>query len=120
MRYNKNYVINNAINNIKVKNDINLRSAYENAVLYSMHKVPNCIDNHSLHRFLVNEIRHNYSNYDKSLNRINRSTRNRKVKEGYYIQYKNAVLNKIGTLYPSLKDECNNQKQEFEMVTLIK
>mgnify|MGYP003321335147 CR=1 FL=1 len=64
---------------------------------------------------MVNNIRHNYSNYDETtrlVNRINRS-------DNDYNQYKNCVLNKIADAYPFLKKECERQKRRFDMVKIV-
>lgn len=70
---------------------------------------------HSIHSIMVNNIRHNYSNYDditRLMHRINRSPND-------YDQYKNCVLEKISNIYPFLKDECERQKRKFNMVDIV-
>jgi len=63
---------------------------------------------------MVNNIRHNYSNYDeilKSKYGIYRS-------EYDYAQYKNSILEKIANAYPHLKHECYRQKRKCDMVEI--
>lgn len=61
---------------------------------------------------MVNNIRHNYSNYDEILNGEHGIYRSRND----YIQYKNSILEKISNVYPYLKHECYKQKRECNMV----
>lgn len=104
------------IDNITVEKDINFREAYENTMLYNKHKSPpNTIKEDILNRFLVNGIRHDYTNYESNLRQINR------IENGeYYVNYKNAVLDTISDEYPALYEECNNQKSFKQMVHLVK
>ena len=51
-------------------------------------------------RWVVNHIRHNYTNYDEY----------RKGKD--IIQVRNIILNMITNAYPILKEECERQKEE--------
>lgn len=65
---------------------------------------------------MVNNIRHNYSNYDEILKGPHGIYRS----EYDYIQYKNSVLEKISGVYPSLKGACDKQKRECDMVKICK
>jgi hypothetical protein len=65
---------------------------------------------------MVNNIRHNYSNYDEILR-----GRDGIIRSEYdYMQYKNCVLDKIADSYPSLRDACEKQKRKCNMVRICK
>lgn len=104
------------IDNITVEKDINFREAYENTMMYNNYKsLPKTIKEDVLNRFLVNGIRHDYTNYESNLKQIYR------IENGeYYANYKNAVLDNISNEYPALYEECNNQKSFKRMVHLVK
>ena len=104
------------IDNITIEKDIDFRELYESTMLYNKHKtLPKMIKDDVLNRFLVNGIRHDYTNYESNLRQINR------IENGeYYANYKNAVLDTISNEYPALYEECNNQKSFKQMVHLVK
>ena len=76
------------------------------------------IKEHTMHRILVNNIRHDHTNYDKGLRKIKRQY-GVYYDESVYTQYKNAVLNKIAMNYPFLAEECARQKGELCMIRTI-
>ena len=66
---------------------------------------------------LVNSIRHNAFTYNSDIKKIRKlNTRN----NNNYVQYKNAVLEKIALEYPSLREECDRQKKPLNLVKVIK
>ena len=65
---------------------------------------------------MVNNIRHNCSNYDQNLKQVYKINRT----DDDYKQYKNSVLHRIASTYPSLEDECNRQKRKLDMVEICK
>lgn len=65
-------------------------------------------DEQTCRRWMVNYIRHNLTEYDSDL--YSMSGRVGCHKE--YQRYKLAVLDKIAEVYPELKSECNNQKNQ--------
>ena len=68
-----------------------------------------------INAIMVNNIRHNYSNYDQVIKQVYKVNRS----DNDYEQYKNSVLDKIANTYPFLKDECARQKRKFDMVKVI-
>ena len=112
-RNNKN--INTILNEIQVDKDINIREAYDDAIKYEMHEVPIEIREDKAYRLLVNNMRHEHTNYDKNLKNVYHIKNNL-----YYPLYKNQVLNKISSEYPYLADACNKQLQGKIIVTLVK
>ena len=67
-RNNKN--INTILNEIQVDKDINIREAYDDAIKYEMHEVPIEIREDKAYRLLVNNMRHEHTNYDKNLKNV--------------------------------------------------
>ena len=112
-RNNKN--INTILNQIQVDKDVNIREAYDDAIKYEMHEVPIEIREDKAYRLLVNNMRHEHTNYDKNLKNVYHIKNNL-----YYPLYKNQVLNKISSEYPYLTDACNKQLQGKIIVTLVK
>lgn len=117
---NKYYVLNSIIDNIQINDNIDMRQIYNNSFEYSScNKIPVMIPEPTLYRFIINEIRHNESNYEKLLREVYKINKN--DKNNYmYMKYKNAVLDKISNMYPCLKKECDNQKLPLYMVNNIK
>lgn len=109
----------NAIDHIDIPNNLDFRSIYNQSVIFNLHKTPTLIPEKTLYRFIVNEIRHSESNYEQTLRFINKCVKSSKDNT-YYYQYKNAVLDKIGYIYPELQDECNRQKSRVDMVCIKK
>lgn len=107
--------INTIINNIEVDKDINIREAYDDAIKYEMNKVPIEIRENKAYRLLVNNMRHEHTNYDKNLKNVYHINNSR-----YYNLYKNTVLNKISSQYPYLYDECNKQLQGRVVAKVVK
>ena len=104
----------NAIDSTYILN-ADYREIFDNAVKFAYEgRVYEYYEN-DINAIMVNNIRHNYSNYDDILNSgygIYRS-------EQDYVQYKNSILEKIGYVYPYLKNECIRQKRECNMVKII-
>lgn len=63
------------------------------------------VDSETLHRWVVNYIRHNLVSYDYGLYKMKGKT----GKNALYAQYKNAILEKIAAAYPKYAMECRNQ-----------
>ena len=104
------------INSTIIEENVDYRKVFENAVQYAYGEPLDEYNEKSIDAIIVNDIRHNYSNYDQMLKkvyRINRTDRD-------YEQYKNSVLEKISNAYPALKDECEKQKRDFDMVKICK
>lgn len=66
---------------------------------------PYSADDSTVQRWEVNYIRHHLTEYDDSLYEMSGKTGCHKE----YLRYKEAVLLKVGEVYPSLKSECNSQ-----------
>lgn len=62
-------------------------------------------DEATMHRWIVNYIRHNLIAYDQNL----RTLKGKTGKDEAYIIFKLAVLEKIAEAYPCYTDECNRQ-----------
>lgn len=90
------------------------REIFDNAVQFEYGKTLDEYSEKGINAIMVNNIRHNCSNYDKMLKPMHRIHRS----ENDYIQYKNSVLEKIANVYPFLKDECNRQKRKLDMVSI--
>lgn len=103
-----------AINETTICN-ANYREIFDNAVKYAYDEQINEYHENSIYAIMVNNIRHSYSNYDDVLRGMHSIHRT----EYEYIQYKNSVLDKIGYVYPVLKDECDRQKRKCDMVNII-
>ena len=71
-------------------------------------------------RAMVNGLRHQHTNYDDNLNRINYLGRLSGEQEFLYRRYRNSCLTKIANQYSFLSDECTRQKKCVEMCTIIK
>jgi len=70
-------------------------------------------------RAMVNELRHNHTNYDNNLKRINYLAKMSGEQEFLYRRYRNSCLTKIAKEYSFLSDECARQKKCAEMCTMI-
>lgn len=100
-----------AINSTNVE-DKDYRDIFDDAVKFAYGESLIEYSEKSINAIMVNDIRHNCSNYDKvpkQVYKINRTNND-------YEQYKNSVLEKISVAYPPLTDECNKQKRRFDMV----
>ena len=104
----------NIIENTIIRNG-NYREIFDNAVNYAYGKPLDEYSEKSINAIMVNDIRHNYSNYDYMLKKVYKINRS----DNDYIQYKNSILDKISKTYPSLKDECDKQKRKLDMVKII-
>lgn len=105
----------NAINSTVIE-DRNCREIFDNAIQFGYGKPLDEYSEKSINAIMVNDIRHNCSNYDQVLKVIYRIHRS----DNDYIQYKNSVLDKISNVYPFLKDECDKQKRKLDMVKVCK
>jgi hypothetical protein len=101
----------NAINSTEIEN-ADYREIFDNAVEFAYNNLTYEYTERDIHAIMVNNIRHNYSNYDEVL----RGPYGIRRSECDYMQYKNCVLNKISDIYPPLKDECDRQKRKCDMV----
>lgn len=104
----------NIINSINIE-DVNYRKIFDNAIQFAYGKPLEEYSEKSIEAIMVNDIRHNYSNYDDNLKKVYRIKRT----DNDYIQYKNSVLEKISNIYPSLKNECDKQKRKCDMIKII-
>lgn len=116
-KYFKNEKFNKIIQNIKINTDNNLRDIFDSAVSfqYSTSDKPIEYNERNIKRIMVNSIRHDYSNYEDGLKQVHRL----KMEEDIYFRYKNIILNCISIQYPFLKDECERQKNNINMVNII-
>lgn len=103
----------NIINSTNIENK-DCRKIFDNSVQYAYGEVLDEYSEKSINAIMVNDIRHNCSNYDQNLKQIYRIHRS----DSDYIQYKNSILNKISNAYPFLIDECNKQKRRCDMVKI--
>lgn len=115
--YDKSMRYNDIIRSIKVESDHNLREILDSALSYQYADAERPIEfrERDIKRYMVNSIRHNYSNYEDGLKQIYKL----KMHEDMYYKYKNIVLNQISEKYPFLKDECESQKHKLVMVRII-
>ena len=67
---------------------------------------------------MVNQIRHEESNYDLYLRDINRISRSINDYNTSYYRFKNATLTKIAEVYPFLEDQCRQQKRKVNMIKI--
>ena len=102
--------------NINIDNGIDCREIFDNAIQFKYGGPLEEYSEKSINAIMVNDIRHNYSNYDQMLKSVYRVHRC----DNDYIQYKNSVLDKISIAYPFLKDECIKQKHKNDMVKICK
>ena len=105
----------NAINSVYIES-VDYRKIFEDAVKYEYNKPLDEYTENNINAIMVNNIRHNYSNYDQIIKQVHRIHRT----NNDYEQYKNSVLEKIATAYPFLKNECQRQKRIFDMVKIVK
>lgn len=104
-----------AINSVIIY-DKDYREIFDNAVQFGYGEPLEEYSEKSINAIMVNDIRHNCSNYDQVLKRIYKIRRS----DNDYAQYKNSVLEKIANTYPGLRDECLKQKRKFDMVVICK
>lgn len=102
------------INSVVIEN-IDCREIFDNAVRYGYGKPLDEYSEKSINAIMVNDIRHNCSNYDQALKQVYRIHRS----DNDYAQYKNSVLEKIANAYPFLRDECVKQKRKFDMIKIV-
>ena len=105
----------NAINSTNIENK-SCREIFDSAAQFAYGKPLLEYSEKSIEAIMVNDIRHNYSNYDRVLKKVYKINRT----DDDYNQYKNSVLEKISDTYPFLKDECDKQKRNFDMVKICK
>lgn len=108
------------IDSIKVEYVENAREILTKAKEYieSKSERPYIDKEHNLKAIMVNNIRHQYTNYDSALEELNNiciASNSREKRLSYYM-LKNAVLNKIAETYPYLADECKLQKHTINMI----
>lgn len=103
--------IHNLINSTVIF-DKDYREIFDDAVKFAYGEPLDEYSEKSINAIMVNDIRHNCSNYEQNLKPMHRIHRTDKD----YIQYKNSVLDKISKTYTSLEDECNRQKSKLDMV----
>lgn len=115
--YNKLIQFNDIIQNIEIEINHNLREIFDSALDYQYSEAEKPIEfrEDNIKRFMVNSIRHEYSNYEDGLKQIHRL----KMHEDIYFRYKNIVLNHIAQEYPFLEDECKSQKTKVRMVKIV-
>ncbi len=104
-----------ALNSVSIQH-VDCRKIFEDAVRYEYNNPLYEYTENNIDAIMVNNIRHNYSNYDQVLKQIHRINRC----DNDYEQYKNSVLEKIAIAYPFLKNECLRQKRIFDMVKIVK
>ena len=104
-----------AVNSVTIINK-NCREIFDNAVQFGYGQPLVEYSEKSINAIMVNDIRHNCSNYDEILKCIYKIRRS----DNDYAQYKNSVLEKISSTYPFLKNECDKQKRKFDMVKICK
>jgi lipopolysaccharide biosynthesis regulator YciM len=104
----------NAINSVSIET-VDCRKIFEDAVKYEYNKPLDEYTENNINAIMVNNIRHNHSNYDQVIKQIHRIHRS----DNDYEQYKNSVLEKIAIVYPFLKNECQRQKRIFDMVKIV-
>lgn len=95
-----------------------IRQIYDRAQMYaSRGRMPLEVTEDQIHRIMVNEIRHTYSNYGNNLRYVHMMD---KKNDSQYYLYKNIILDRIATAYPFLADECRDQKYKINMVRIRK
>ena len=112
---NKTISIYNIINSTFIENK-DYREIFDNAIQFAYNEPLDEYSEKSIDAIIVNDIRHNCSNYDYNLKQVYRINRS----DNDYAQYKNSVLEKISNVYPSLRDECERQKRKCDMVKVFK
>lgn len=111
------------INNINVNYVEDHRSIFEDALDHSKWASEDHLEykERDLKRIMVNSIRHEQCNYDKSLNKLRRTCyKTRQDSHVAYHLYKNATLDAIGKQYPYLEEECARQKYRMPMMRIVK
>jgi len=104
----------NTLDSIIIKSE-DCRKIFEDAIQYEYGKSLDEYYENNINAIMVNNIRHNYSNYDELIKQVKRIHRT----DNDYDQYKNCTLNKIAEAYPFLKKECERQKRQFDMVKIV-
>ena len=99
---------------------IPIRNIYDEAVAYLNTTHPNTnkqeVFEDRIKRLMVNQIRHNYTNYDEELRKLKRVKREDQT---YYYLYKNYTLKKIQEQYQYLEDACKRQKTNLTMAKRV-
>ena len=102
----------NIISNLSI-DKVPIRKIYDDSIKFIYKKKkPLEIKEKTIYRCMVNDIRHNHTNYDMNLKKIYKID---DIDTRRYYMYKNATLDIIAENYPSLKEECNNQKTHVIM-----
>lgn len=109
----------NIFNSCVVDEDLTEEQLYQEAMNYTgkQYKSSSSV---RAQRAMVNGLRHQHTNYDNNLNRINYLGRLSGEQEFLYRRYRNSCLTKIANQYSFLSDECARQKKCVEMCTIIK
>lgn len=94
--------------------NIDYRTILDSAAYYGYGSRNDQYNEKDIIAIMVNNIRHDYSNYESGLKYINRIKRSKTD----YAQYKNSILQKIADSYPALKYECEKQKHKVDMVII--
>lgn len=107
------------VNNIDVQRYNDFREVFDDAVRCNITSSEKQLEfrERDINAILVNQIRHGYTNYEKSLKQIRKI---RKNEELYYRRYKNVVLDKISEKYPQLRYACKKQKYSINIVNITK
>jgi hypothetical protein len=104
------------ISNIEIDNNADCREIFDNSVKYRrIKRKSNEYRMRDVQTAMVNEVRHNYTNYDSRL----RDVYHINMTDFDYMRYKNSVLNMIALNYNFLSDECLRQKHQVDMVKII-
>ena len=100
---------------------LDLRSIMENAISYSPKSSDKdgYFEESDLKKRMVNSIRHEGSNYDHSLRKLNRIYESYSDRQLHYHMIKNSTLTKISNLYPFLRNECDSMKCTVNMICAI-
>ena len=109
----------NIFNSCVVDEDLTEEQVYQEAMDYTGKRYKSSSSARA-QRAMVNGLRHQHSNYDDNLNRINYLGRLSGEQEFLYRRYKNSCLTKIANQYSFLSDEWTRQKKCVEMCTIIK
>lgn len=113
----KNQLFNQCLSELQVS-PTKIRDIYDRAIAYAYDGIPMQIPEGKIKRIMVNEIRHDYTNYDEGLRTMKKLDRDRKD-DTYYHIYKNYILQKIQEQYEYLEDECKRQKTNIVMAKRV-
>lgn len=111
------------INSLDVEDNINIRGVLNDALSYAKTVSEDGLEfqERDIKHLLINNIRHEKSNYDDGLRKIHKIARkldHRSRNSSSYYLYKNATLDRISKAYPFLEKECKEQKHRMNMVKI--